>query len=232
MHDRSKLIQYCMITSCIPVLIITLHVLLFLCWIPAPVPPPVLLLPPPPANSGSNETSIWPVRKTQTSLPLWEEEPGSCSGKTNGTPDCQKKVNFEKKQKRRRADDDVPHAGAVSPPCFLPPWRAVLVWDEQVYGQGGKTGGQIKGNSVGAKCAKGLVRNGLWEMKKSPRMHCKSGKWCSSFMAVVGKCWKASWFVIRRISRNTNFSHQWNDPALCDFWTQLTVLKHTKCFFF
>lgn len=97
-HDCCKLIQYCMITSCIPVLIIALHVLLFLCWIPAPVPPPVLLFPPPPANSGSNETSIWPVRKTQTSLPLWEEEPGSCSGKTNGTPDCQKKVNVEKKK--------------------------------------------------------------------------------------------------------------------------------------
>lgn len=91
----------------------------------------------------------------------------------------------------------------------LSPWRAVLVWDEQVYRRGGKTGGRIKGNTVGAKCAKTLVRNGLWVMKKSPRMHCKSEKWCSSFMVVVGKCWKASWFVIRRISRNTNaLKHQ------------------------
>lgn len=173
----------------------------------SPHPPllPSFYFPPPPANSGSNETSIWPVRKTQTSLPLWEEEPSSCSGKTNGTLDCQEKVNVEKKKKkRRRADDDVLHAGAVSPSCFLSPWRAVLVWDEQVYRRGGKTGGRIKGNSVGAKCAKSLVRNGLWMMKKSPRMHCKSGKWCSSFMAVVGKGWKASWFVIRRISRTTN----------------------------
>lgn len=33
-------------------------------------------------DSGSNETSIWPVRKTQTSLPLWEEEePWSCQGR-------------------------------------------------------------------------------------------------------------------------------------------------------
>lgn len=90
-HDRSKLIQFCMITSCIPALIITLHVLVFLCCIPTPIPPPLLLFPP--ANSGSNETSIWPVRKTQTSLPLWEEEPSSCSGRTNGTLDCQKNVN-------------------------------------------------------------------------------------------------------------------------------------------
>lgn len=105
--------------------------------------------------------------------------------------------------KNWRRADDVLHAGSVSLSCFLSPRRAVLVWDEQIYRRGGKTGGRIKGNSVRAKCAKTLVRNGLWVMKKSPRMHCKSGKWCFSFM-VVGKCWKAIWFVIRRISRNTN----------------------------
>lgn len=55
-HDRRELIQFCMITSCIPALIITLHVLVFLYPpVPAPVPPPLLF---PPADSGSNETSI------------------------------------------------------------------------------------------------------------------------------------------------------------------------------
>lgn len=39
-HDRSKLIQFCMITFRIPALIIALHVLVVLCCIPAPVPPP------------------------------------------------------------------------------------------------------------------------------------------------------------------------------------------------
>lgn len=59
-----------------------LHVLIFSFLAPAPpcilpsrpVPPPTISL----ANSGSNETSIWPVRNTQTSLPLWEEEPRTC----------------------------------------------------------------------------------------------------------------------------------------------------------
>lgn len=54
-HDRSELIQFCMITSCIPALITTLHVPVFLYPVPAPVPPPLLF---PSANSGSNETSI------------------------------------------------------------------------------------------------------------------------------------------------------------------------------
>lgn len=157
-----------MITSCIPALIIALHVLVFLCCIPAPIPPPILLFPP--ANSGSNETSIWPVRKTQTSLPLWEEEPSSCSG---GTQLWIVKRMWTLKN-WRRADDDVLD---LSVHCVSSPWRAVLVWDERVYRWGRKTGGRTKGNAVGAKCAKTLVRNGLWVMKKSPRMHCKAGKW-------------------------------------------------------
>lgn len=41
--------------------------------------PPVLLFPS--VNSGSNETSIWPVRQTQTSLPLWEEELNNLPGR-------------------------------------------------------------------------------------------------------------------------------------------------------
>lgn len=176
-----------------------------------------------PANSGSNETSIWPVRKTQTSLPLWEEETSSAQGGRTA-PWIVKRMWTVKNW--TRADDDVLHAGSVVS-CFLSPWRAVLVWDEQVYRRGRRTAGRIKGNSVRAKCAKTPVRNGRWVMKKSPKMHWKPGQWCFLFRVVVKKCWRASWFVIRRISRKTNaLKHQ---PLLKVIWLSVTLGHNWRC---
>lgn len=83
MKALSNLPKCCMITPPIPALIVTSHVLVFLSF---PLHPSLLAsfaspLPHPSANSGSNETSIWPARKTQTSLPLWPEERRTCSDK-------------------------------------------------------------------------------------------------------------------------------------------------------
>lgn len=80
-NTATILIKCCMRTLPHPCTHFTLHVPLFSFSLhPPPSPlPPVLLFPS--VNSGSNETSIWPVRQTQTSLPLWEEELNNLPGR-------------------------------------------------------------------------------------------------------------------------------------------------------
>lgn len=86
MNNMTILLKCCMMTSCIPAFIFTLHVLPFFVLAPflpafsrpSSLPPSLHFLS---VNSGSNETSIWPVRKTQTSLPLWGAERRTCWGR-------------------------------------------------------------------------------------------------------------------------------------------------------
>lgn len=138
------------------------------------------------------------------------------------------------KNKGRRADgDDVLYAGCVSPTCFLSPWEAVLVSDferSRFTEQGGNTCGRIKGNSLGAKCAKMLVRHGLWVMKKSPRMQIQK-KDAPHLWLLLDDA--ESWLVGQKNQKNfmdtKTSAISATEPALGDFWTQLTVLNHTKC---
>lgn len=157
-----------MITSCIPALIIPLHVLVFLHPSLLPSCFPLLTV----AVTRLRSDLLGKPR------PVCPYERKSHEAAEGGRSERWIVKRRRRTKKGRRADDeDVLHAGCVSPSCFLSPWRAVLVSDferSRFTEQGGKTCGRIKGNFVEAKCAKTLARNGLWVMKKSPRMHCKS----------------------------------------------------------
>lgn len=138
-------------------------------------PHPSLLLLFPPANSGSNETSIWPVRKTQTSLPLWEEEPRSCSGRN------ERNAGFQNLKTGR---------WWCSPRWIcqsIAPWRAVLVWEEQVYRWGGKTGGGIKGNSTEPNVPKRLSEMDSEWWRSPPQDALQIRK---MMLLIYGCCWK------------------------------------------
>lgn len=107
MNTISILLKCCKMTSCIPALIARLLPPLFVL---ASLPPPMSS-----ANSGSNETSIWPVRETQTSLPLWEEEPGTCQGKRL------KEESQENGNSRKEKWRQISAAGGMSVHPSLPP---------------------------------------------------------------------------------------------------------------
>lgn len=121
MNNVTLLLTCCMITSphsCIH-FFFTLHVLPSLPLAPPSCIPHPSSFPPsvPSVDSGSNETSIWPVRKTQTSLPLWEEERWTCWGRRRGKEsreDCNKRID-------RQSAADWVKAGVRCSPCPIRP---------------------------------------------------------------------------------------------------------------